>query len=251
MSTVVGGKVRVYRSTESLGRWLRGLLIYSVSVGAITVVLDLRSAAKLHGLERITPTLPITLIPPVAPPWFTLLGMVGTATTIVWLVWQHRSQTDLFAAGVQGLEFTPGWTVGWWFIPFANFVMPYRTMRELWRRSGAAEAEGPGSERPLRIWWGLYASALALILVAEIVLLFTGTSFSGAVITRQVSSVVMERVIIAIAACMQAAAGVVAIKIISGIDRAVALLGTVVLPASQPPGPGFAPPRPDLGAPPG
>jgi hypothetical protein len=251
MSTVAGGKVRVYQSTESLGRWLRGLLIFSMGFGAITGVLDLRGAANLHRLARMTPTLPITLIPPIAPPWFTVLGMVGTATAIVWLVWQHRSQADLFAVGVQGLEFTPGWAVGWWFIPFANFVMPYRAMRELWRRSGAADAEGQGAERPLQMWWGLYASAIAILLVAEIVLFFKGTTFSGGVITRQVSSVAMERVAGAIAACLQVAAGVFALKMVSAIDRAIALLGAVVVPASLPPGPGLAPPRPDLGAPPG
>lgn len=28
----------------------------------------------------------------------------------------------------------PGWAVGWFFIPFANYVMPYRAMKETWTR---------------------------------------------------------------------------------------------------------------------
>ena len=64
-----------------------------------------------------------------------LLGAVGA-----WLTWQHRAQTNLHGMGMVGLQFTPGWAVGWWFIPFANLVMPFQTVREL-RRASDPEAD--------------------------------------------------------------------------------------------------------------
>lgn len=55
---------------------------------------------------------------------------------IVWLIWQHRAQKNLEGLGATWLRFTPGWAVGWWFVPFANLVKPFQTMRELWKASG-------------------------------------------------------------------------------------------------------------------
>lgn len=46
--------------------------------------------------------------------------LLMVATVIVWCVWQFRGQRNLVAAGRGGLRFTPGWAVGWWFIPIAN-----------------------------------------------------------------------------------------------------------------------------------
>ena len=62
-------------------------------------------------------------------------SLVSQATVVVWLVWQHHATANLWSRGLPGLRFTPGWVVGWWFVPFANLVLPYLAMRELDRRS--------------------------------------------------------------------------------------------------------------------
>jgi Domain of unknown function (DUF4328) len=47
--------------------------------------------------------------------------------------------------------------VGWWFIPFANIVMPYLTVRELWKASdpeaGAIEWRARGGAAIVGFWW--------------------------------------------------------------------------------------------------
>ena len=80
-----------------------------------------------------------------------LLTLVVTG--IVWLVWQHRGQANLVAARVTGLRFTPGWAVGWWFVPFANLVKPFQAMRELWKASGGEENWGHSRTWSLIGWW--------------------------------------------------------------------------------------------------
>jgi hypothetical protein len=80
-----------------------------------------------------------------------LLTLVVTG--IVWLVWQHRGQANLVAARVIGLRFTPGWAVGWWFVPFANLVKPFQAMRELWKASGGEENWGHARTWSLIGWW--------------------------------------------------------------------------------------------------
>ncbi|HYU57511.1 MAG TPA: DUF4328 domain-containing protein [Actinomycetota bacterium] len=88
-----------------------------------------------------------------------LADLVGLTLIVLWLVWQHRSQSNLRALGMQDLRYTPGWAVGWWFIPVANIWMPYLTVRELWRASDPAA--GPSDwktrqARPVLAWWLTY-----------------------------------------------------------------------------------------------
>jgi hypothetical protein len=75
------------------------------------------------------------------------IGMIGTgllsllelpvrlATVVIFLVWVNRAYKNLIAFDISPLEFSPGWAVGWWFIPFANLWVPFKVMRELWNAS--------------------------------------------------------------------------------------------------------------------
>ena len=76
-------------------------------------------------------------------------------TVVAFLLWLHRCYENLAALGERGLRFTPGWAVGWWFIPFANLVRPYQVMRELWRRVAPA---GIGLAL-LQVWWAVWLLA--------------------------------------------------------------------------------------------
>lgn len=87
-------------------------------------------------------------------------------TAIVWLVWQHRAQKNLEGLGATRLRFTPGWAVGWWFVPLANLLKPFQTMRELWKASGDPYGWQTRTTSPLLgWWWGLYLGAQALIVI--------------------------------------------------------------------------------------
>ncbi|QYO65100.1 DUF4328 domain-containing protein [Leptolyngbya sp. 7M] len=50
---------------------------------------------------------------------------VGIATIVLFLVWLYRAHKNLFSLKPTHLDFSPGWAVGWWFIPFLNLVRPY------------------------------------------------------------------------------------------------------------------------------
>ena len=60
---------------------------------------------------------------------------VFIATIVFFLIWEYRAFSNLSALKAQNLEFSPGWAVGWWFVPFANLVKPFQAMRELWNES--------------------------------------------------------------------------------------------------------------------
>ncbi len=90
-------------------------------------------------------------------------SVFGVALAITWLVWQHRAQANLYARRVPGLRYTPGWSVGWWFIPLANVVVPYLSMRELLRHAGApAGSRSDGGGGQLGAWWLTYLGSAVL-----------------------------------------------------------------------------------------
>ena len=73
---------------------------------------------------------------------------------------------NLRAFGRSDLRFTPGWAVGWWFVPIASLWMPFQTVRELWKASDPArDSLGWRSIRTWRLlgwWWACWiASAVA------------------------------------------------------------------------------------------
>lgn len=85
-------------------------------------------------------------------------------TAVLFLVWLHRAHTNLEALEARNLQFTPGWAVGWWFVPFANLVKPFQVVREVWWDSDPnIETERVFLSESLRsapvymgVWWATW-----------------------------------------------------------------------------------------------
>jgi len=85
-------------------------------------------------------------------------------TAVVFLMWVHRANTNARLLGAE-MKFTPGWAVGWFFIPIWNLWKPYQIMREIWR----ASQEGAGQRKPndlLVAWWMLFLTTHILWQIA-------------------------------------------------------------------------------------
>ena len=87
-----------------------------------------------------------------------LLTMIVMLATIItfgrWIVLSHR---NLPALGARHIDFTPGWAVGWFFIPIANWFKPYQAMRSLWQHSrNVHKPEIEDSTWVLPTWWTLW-----------------------------------------------------------------------------------------------
>lgn len=88
------------------------------------------------------------------------LGVVVLASFVLYLVWQYHVNRNFHALGFENMSFSPGWSVGWWFIPLANLIQVPRVVGELRRLAQATEAgrtwqvnQGTGL---VIIWWLLY-----------------------------------------------------------------------------------------------
>ncbi|MEO1000042.1 MAG: DUF4328 domain-containing protein [Pseudomonadota bacterium] len=130
-----------YRDPEPRLRWLVRLLPVYVLAAVATVVtelllLDLITAE--FGAETILSQGALE----------TLLVVTGAATVIVvlgtlirLLMLVYRLSANMHAMGLNP-GYTRVWAVGWFFVPFANLVIPYRVLAEMWRLMEVARPQG-------------------------------------------------------------------------------------------------------------
>jgi Domain of unknown function (DUF4328) len=236
---------------EPPGRLGGALRILLIVTGVVGLVVDLAVAAFISTHDFILNIPPRGQSYP--PPRFTYTGspllgwlwlpsLVSYATIIVWLIWQHRATANLWARGYLGLRIKPGWAVGWWFVPFANYGMPLVAMLELDRRSTPDCL--PRKSSPLLGWW--WAAWLSYQLIP--VLAIWGVAFSELVhlaqqVNRNTTQIDMTNLAhriapwLGVAGTIQLVAAVLAFFVVERIDQAQNTMFAAV----------FAlPPRPDF-----
>ncbi len=84
------------------------------------------------------------------------IGMLYLVTLVVvvisFLIWIHRASKNLAPLGWEDQRFSPGWAVGWWFIPIMSLFRPYQVVKEIWNGSyPGISSDAPTS--PLLGWW--------------------------------------------------------------------------------------------------
>jgi hypothetical protein len=147
----------------------RGRAYLSIGVSAVHLVLCLLLMLALFGqvqlLEKGVRGEGIT--PDEANLNGTIVTSLGVGTMIVallgllfLLLWIHAAYKNLRSLGTRQPKFTPGWAVGWWFIPIMNLFKPCEAMMELSRASDprALPIAGARDRRPKDVtlivtWW--------------------------------------------------------------------------------------------------
>jgi hypothetical protein len=85
------------------------------------------------------------------------------ATLLVFGTWIVRAHRNLPALGAENLDIRPGWALGYFFVPIANFWKPYTAMRTLWQASHHAP-RWHLEDAPwwLVMWWVLWLLSTVL-----------------------------------------------------------------------------------------
>jgi hypothetical protein len=80
--------------------------------------------------------------------------ITALAAVTMFLIWIYKTKKKLVELGMTGAEYTPGFSVGCFFIPFANLVLPFRATRELGRASINPPLWRDQESSPLvGVWW--------------------------------------------------------------------------------------------------
>jgi len=70
--------------------------------------------------------------------------------------WIYRASANAHTLSDE-MTISPGWAVGWYFVPFANLVKPYQAMREIWMASHfRGNWHGEPTPGLLIGWWTLW-----------------------------------------------------------------------------------------------
>lgn len=94
-------------------------------------------------------------------------GIIGKLSLLLFIVqaisilmWIYRANSNVRQLGVMNMEFSPGWSIGYYFIPLLNFWVPYQAMKEIYRCSQTVshQPEKMG-EGILALWWFLWISS--------------------------------------------------------------------------------------------
>ena len=82
------------------------------------------------------------------------LGWLYTAATF--MVWLYQARQALDRRGETGMRWATGWTIGGWFIPLANLVIPARVVAEVYARSAPGAVRGWQTPRLVVAWWFVF-----------------------------------------------------------------------------------------------
>jgi len=88
-----------------------------------------------------------------------LYFLIFLITSIIFLRWKYISNKNARSLGIVDMEFTPGWSVGWYFIPIANLWKPYQALKEIFKASNPEYTDNwKLAEYPsiLPLWWMLW-----------------------------------------------------------------------------------------------
>ncbi|HEV3209600.1 MAG TPA: DUF4328 domain-containing protein [Chthoniobacterales bacterium] len=117
----------------ALTKFLRALLCANVVVACLALIVDLGELVRVQ-LGQLTPD-QLASNDPMQGVVGLLQAGLGLVSGIVFLRWVYRAYKNIQGFGAEGLRFSPGWAVGYYFIPFLSLIRPAQVMSEIWRVS--------------------------------------------------------------------------------------------------------------------
>ncbi len=140
-----------FRDPTMLTRWTRVFLYANIALSLVSVW-EVASGLPGDGGEGSQANQTFGAIA-----WGLTNTGIMLITGILVLNWIHRANHNARQLGAADMHFTPGWAVGWYFVPVAWFWKPYQAMREIWRASvNPSNWRGAPASPLLRWWWGLW-----------------------------------------------------------------------------------------------
>ena len=93
--------------------------------------------------------------------------VVGIIYMLVFIVsgflilrWIHRANYNARQLGAKKMEFTPGWAIGYYFVPILTLWKPYQAMKEIWQASHKPSDWSFVKVSPLLgLWWFLWITS--------------------------------------------------------------------------------------------
>lgn len=154
-----------YKNPTSLYQWSKVLIIASIVMHIIAIASGFMEyqflTRVLNGVYDDTRMEELFLLAESNDLRETIVGAIQITLFIIQgiiiLMWIYRSNKNLHAFGVKNMACTPGWSVGWYFIPLLSLWKPYQAMKEIFIKSDELTERPQKAPRYLLpIWWTLW-----------------------------------------------------------------------------------------------
>ena len=154
-----------YRDPASLVKWTRWYVYAHLVTASLAVISGLLEYGVLTAVRDETFESPEAIMS-AAESSDRIVRVVAVLQFVAILVsgvlslrWIHRANWNARALGANGLEFTPGWSVGWYFIPLLNLWKPYQAMKQIWQASAdPADWQLKTTPALLGWWWASWVA---------------------------------------------------------------------------------------------
>ena len=101
-----------------------------------------------------------------------LAQVLGLIASVVFVsMWTYRAMKNLHIVRAAAATMSPGWAVGWYFIPIANLWKPFEGMQQIWRESHRLAGRPENIAAYVGWWWATWVISNIL---ANIALRLTG-----------------------------------------------------------------------------
>jgi len=81
---------------------------------------------------------------------------VFAISAVLSLRWIYRANLNAWRLGAEGMQYSPGWAIGYFFIPILNLWKPYQAFKEIWRASANPKHwKSVTATALLPAWWTL------------------------------------------------------------------------------------------------
>ncbi|SMO93574.1 DUF4328 domain-containing protein [Melghirimyces algeriensis] len=136
-----------YESAQSRAKWVQGLFITYIILYLIEVPLLIMENSSLSNPYEIFLNKDSTYFTVVKIKALLALFQIPLfiAMIVAFCMWVHRIHRNLSSLGAKDLKFTPGWAVGYYFIPIANLFQPFRATQEAWKASDPSVETKPNT----------------------------------------------------------------------------------------------------------
>ena len=133
---------------------------------------------------------------------------VLAVTVVTFAVWIYRANFNARQLGATGMRFSPGWAVGWYFVPIAFLWKPYQAMKEIWKASKSPHDWQLVSRSQLLPWWWFFWASTCLL---------GNISFRTSLAARTIDSLTVATVISLLAAAVDVVCAFLAIRLVRDV----------------------------------
>jgi len=204
-----------YLDLKSIVEWLTLAFIAFIVVAIIEIIVCIVDIADLQNFPALV-ALPEENLRKMD---FIVFG-VGLLSFFTFLVsaflfckWISQANRNLEELGAKDLEFSPGWCIGWFFIPIANWFKPLQAVKEIFVESGTPEqnAKEIDGEMYLYGWWTFW--------ILSLIVMRSGSAFSRNIPDTAPTAIIREHYSLIITDIFLSIAAVLAIQVITRIQR--------------------------------